>query len=58
MSELIKVTYLDGSTDIVTIEEAKAARQAGQLAPAPEDNKALTLKDFFGEGYDERYTGR
>ena len=57
MADLITVTYLDGSTEIVTVAEAEALKTAGALTIPDNDGKALTIEDVYGEGYDERYKG-
>lgn len=51
MSILLEVILLDGTKEIVTLEEAQALRDAGELAPPVEDNKALTIEKFYGEHY-------
>ena len=51
MSDLVEVTYIDGSTEVVTVEEAVELRENGELADPVEDNQALTLDEFYGDGY-------
>jgi len=58
MAELITVTYLDKSTEIVTVAEAEALKDAGALFIPANDGKALTIEDVYGEEYDERYQRR
>ena len=58
MSDMIEVEFteasgLRGNADpIVTIAEAKAYRDAGQLVIPEPDGKALTKDDFLGADYD------
>lgn len=51
MSTLIEVMKTDGTTDIVTVEEAQELREAGELADAVDDEKALTLDEVYGEDF-------
>jgi hypothetical protein len=51
MPELVEVTYIDGTSEVVTVEEAETLRENGELATPVPDGKALTKEDFWGEGY-------
>ena len=51
MSILIEVVLVDGREDIVTLEEAEELKNSGGLAPAVDDNLALTIEKFWGPDY-------
>jgi len=48
---LVEVTYLNGTSEIVTIEEAQTLKANGDLLIPENDGKALTIEDVYGEGY-------
>lgn len=48
---MLEVTYLDGTTEIVTLEEAKRLRENNEIVIPEDDNKALTIDDVYGENY-------
>ena len=48
MADILEVTLLDGTTEIVTPEEAKQMRRDGELLIPEPDGKALTLGDVYG----------
>jgi hypothetical protein len=46
---LVEVTYLDDTSDIVTLAEANALRDSGKLKAAdPTDTRALSEDDVYG----------
>lgn len=51
MSDLIEVTFSDGSTDIVDTDEAESYRKAGSLLDPVNNEEALTLKDMYGDDF-------
>jgi len=55
MLNLVEITYLDGTTDIVTLAEANYAKDHHLLAPPPVVDDQLTLEDVYGENYVDRY---
>ena len=48
---LIRVTYLNGTSEIVTVEEAATLKDNNELLIPENDGKALTIEDVYGEGY-------
>ncbi len=48
---IMEVTLLDGTTELVTFEEARTMRQNNELLIPEDDGKALTIEDVYGEGY-------
>jgi len=55
MADLVEVEFLDGTTDIVTVDEANYYKSHNLLAPPPVVTDQLTLEDVYGDDYDERY---
>ena len=55
MADLVTVTYLDGTSEIVTLAEANYYKANNMLEVPPVVTDQLTLEDVYGEGYDERY---
>ena len=51
MADLIKVTFKDGTTDIVTTDEAIQYRKDGLLEIPESDGKSLTLDEMYGDEY-------
>jgi len=54
--QLIEVTYLDGTTEIVERSEAEELRLNGEIVIPESDGKALTIEDMYGTSYDQRLT--
>ena len=48
MADILAVTLLDGTIEIVTPEEAKRMLRDGELLIPEPDGKALTLGDVYG----------
>jgi len=48
---MIEVTYLNGEKEIVSLEEATELRRCKLILIPKADNKALTIKDIYGEGF-------
>lgn len=51
-ADLIEVTKKDGTKEIVTYDDAVELKDDNDLAEPVEDNKALTLVDFWGSEYE------
>lgn len=49
--QLIEVTYLDGTTEIVERSEAEQLRLDGEIIIPESDGKALTLEGVYGPSF-------
>lgn len=56
-AQYVDVTYLDGSTDLVTVEEAKQLRDDGELLVSANDGSAMTITDLYGAGWPAKWDG-